>query len=122
MIKKTVFIVGMLMSFNAFANLTVQNNTNTHATAQTTFSPCSSSIGGAGIVSPHSSMDIPKEVLDMFCRGGNCTVKIFMNKSCGGKPIGTIVVSQDRGITSIRNDNRSYRMSGSSSTLVIDQA
>lgn len=106
---------------SAYADITVQNNTNYYATAFLGFSPCSASLGDAGILKPHQTLTIPQSVINTFCvRGFDCEAKVYRSNNCSGPMVAKAKISPDTGVKSIANyDTKHIRIVGSGHRVTV---
>lgn len=112
-----------MLSFAAYADITIDNNTDATGSGRVNFSPCSSVVpGGRGVILPRQQgFSIPSFVLRMFCGNSDCQAYIYATNDCSGDVVGTATVNADKGVISKQNyDKKEYKVTGSGNKLTIE--
>jgi hypothetical protein len=124
--KKYLTMLGVIAlsctPFTAFADVTIQNNTNSPATAIAGLSPCSNAAGEKGVIKPHGKVTIPDFLVGMYCTN-DCKAHVYMSKNCSGKSIATVTANKREGVKLIENEDKTpggYHLEGGGSTITIE--
>lgn len=107
----------------AYADITVDNNTNSSGSGKFYYSPCSSVVpNGRGIIHPHQQgFTIPSFIIKMFCGNSDCQAYIYNSTDCSGDVAGTAVINADNGVIGTPTyDKKVYKVTGSGNKLTID--
>lgn len=108
------------ISFAAYADLSITNNTKTGATASAASSPCSGSIGSKGVIAPGGHVEIPDWAVGVYCRT-NCTAHVYMSKNCSGKSIATVTANMKDGVVDVINNGvDGYHVEGRGKVMTIE--
>lgn len=114
-------ISSLPMIASAGEDFVITNNTDSYGTVSIGYAPCSSTIGSDGVVKPHEVHTFSHNLMKIFC-GSSCTVTLYPNEHCSGKPIGSAKIDSKVGVVSYENkDEEHYRVSGSGFNFTIDQ-
>lgn len=80
-------------------NLHLVNNTDFDTTSRINNEKCSTSIpGGSGVTKAHSTNDVKEMFVVIACKSNreNCVADVFLNGSCSGTKIGTVVIDSKK--------------------------
>jgi len=96
------------------ADLKLVNNTDFDSTSKINNDKCSTSIpGGSGVTKAHSTNTVKELYVILACRNdrGNCIADVFLNASCAGTKIATVIIDSNKyTVKDIHMDDNTYNI------------